>query len=132
MSILVIDGRKNGAVTLSDDRSAVVDCLATAVATAATTIVTGVADIAATIVIDQQQNDDDEQDPVAVAAAEQITQTHSFHPLTLTVYVIGGQRVSKTFVCISGRKAVYILKRNGMGGALCIGLSDLRKRPTQR
>ena len=35
-----------------------------------------------TAVVDEQQNDDDEQDPGAVVAAEQVTQTHSIHPLT--------------------------------------------------
>ena len=51
-----------------------------AAATAAT-IAGGVVGITAAVaaVIDQQQNDDDQQDPVAVTAAEQVTQTHVLH-----------------------------------------------------
>ena len=55
-----------------------------AAATTATAVVDGIgagALTTATAVVDQQQNDDDQQDPVAIATAEQITQTHVIHPL---------------------------------------------------
>ena len=111
-------------------------CLATTATTvvagivAATTVVIAGVTVSATVVINQQQNDDDEQDPVAVTAAEQITQTHSFHPLTLTVYVGEWRWVRKTLACISGHDPAYILIRKGRGGALCIGSSGLRKKRT--
>ena len=62
--------------------------LAAATAVAATTVaVVGGSDATtAAVVINQQQNDDDQQDPVAVTPTEQVTQTHLFHPLTITVY----------------------------------------------
>lgn len=51
-----------------------------AAATAATAVVGGIgAGATAATVIDQQQNDDSQQDPVAVTAAEQVTQTHVLH-----------------------------------------------------
>ena len=57
-----------------------------AAATAAATVTRGVGSGVATAVtvIDQQQNDDDEQDPVAIVAAEQVTQTHKIHHLSLS------------------------------------------------
>ena len=83
-------------------KSATATAVATVVgiAAATTTAIVGVTHVTATtaIIIDQQQNDDDEQDPVAIAATEQITQTHSFHPLTLSKYVARGQVVQKNFV----------------------------------
>ena len=63
-----------------------------AAATAAAAVADGVgggvavATAATAAVIDEQQNDDDQQDPVAVTTAEQITQTHVFHPL-----IVGGR-----------------------------------------
>ena len=41
----------------------------------------GVATATTAAVLHQQQHDDDQQDPVAVVAAEQITQTHTLHLL---------------------------------------------------
>ncbi len=61
---------------------------------AAATTATVVA-ITAVLVVDEQENDDNEQDPSAVVAAEQVTQAHSFHPLTLTDYAAGCGWVQK-------------------------------------
>ena len=73
--------------------------LAAAVATTTSVAVVGVGGAEATtaVVIDQQQHDDDQQDPVAIAPAKQITQTHSFHPLTIPVYVKTGKGCGKFF-----------------------------------
>ena len=81
MSRLVINRRKNGEAGRSyGDLPASVGGLAAA--TAATAVVGGIGIVATTAtVIDQQQHDDDQQDPVAVTAAEQITQTHTSHLL---------------------------------------------------
>lgn len=63
-----------------------------AAATAATAVVHGVGSTVATAatVIDQQQNDDHQQDPVAVIAAEQITQTHIATSFWVTADGVGG------------------------------------------
>ncbi len=50
-----------------------------------------------------------EQDPSAIVAAEQVTQTHSFHPLTTTYYDGEVTVVREKYECIKGQKAAYIL-----------------------
>ena len=78
------------------------------VAATTTTATTGFA----IIVIDQQQNDDDEQNPGAVVAAEQVTQAHVFHPLTLPYYVTVREVVNEILRMYKGTKTrLYSIQR---------------------
>ena len=54
-----------------------------AAATAATA--TGVDGVTTAVIVDEQQYDDHQQNPVAVVAAKQVTQTHTYTPFILIV-----------------------------------------------
>ena len=73
--------------------------VATTAATATTTAI-----VITVIIVDQQENDDDEQDPSAIVAAEQVTQTHSFHPLTTPYYDGTNGVVKKNCRCCHRRQ----------------------------
>ncbi len=57
----------------------------------------------AVLVVDEQENDDNEQNPGAVIAAEQVTQAHSVHPLTVSYYVAVRWLVRENIQCIKGQ-----------------------------